>query len=87
MFACTEAVHDLLATYAMNDEIADTVSNIHSLTQRSGIPAMVYLDAMWAKVLRCAQVQDEAQLKRLFFERPQPSVCDRVLAYRRTNEK
>lgn len=39
----------------------------------SRISEMVFLDALWSKVLCCGYVYDEAQLKSLFIERLQPS--------------
>lgn len=46
LFAHAEVVNLFLATYATDDMIADTVSDLHSFTQDPSILATVYSDAL-----------------------------------------
>lgn len=52
--AFTEGTSHLLATYATDDVIAETVSDIYSFTQGPNNAAELYSDALWTKVLWCA---------------------------------
>lgn len=80
-FSQAGAVNHVLATYATDDVIAETVSDTHSFIQVLSIPATVCFHAPWRNVLRCRLVYDETQMNGLFmrdFNRLTVIVCGRI---------
>lgn len=53
LFSCTKVVNHLPLIYAANDVTAETVYDIHSFIQDTGILATFYSDDLWTKVLGC----------------------------------
>ena len=76
-----EVVNYLLATYATDDVIAETVGDILSIRQGKGTTAADFAQTLYDKVLRCGNVYPESQLKGIFVEGLVESVRDNMRVY------
>lgn len=66
--ACCQVVNYLLETYATDDNIAKSDSDIDSFLKLQNMLAMEFANALWLKTPRCPRAYDKYVLKRIFVQ-------------------
>lgn len=76
-----EVVNQVLDTYATEDVIAKTETEMQSFKLPSSRTPNQYAEALWKTALRCNQVHTEYMLKGIFVGRLPYSIRDSMRSY------
>ena len=80
-----QVVNVLLRTYANDEVISETVSDVTSFRQSSSMTEEVYSNHLWDKAIRCGTEFSDQRLKSLFVEGLLPATCAQVRNYLATD--